>query len=66
MRDVNRMVLQDNLCKAVEVIQTTSTGLFFGKGRASALLPFAVTGSNSSDAPGGPDGRASSRDSDIE
>lgn len=32
---VDVMILQDNLCKLVEVLQTTFTGLFFGKSRCS-------------------------------
>ena len=34
------MVLQDNLCKFVEVLQTLSTGCFCGKARAKALEMF--------------------------
>ena len=32
---VDVMILQDNLCKLVEVLQTTFTRLFFGKSRCS-------------------------------
>ena len=34
---VDRMVVQDNLCKLVEVLMTTSTGNFYGKARDSSL-----------------------------
>ena len=33
LEGVDSMVLQDNLCKLVEVLQTTFTGRLFGKGR---------------------------------
>ena len=35
LQHVDNVVLQDNLCKLVEVLQTTFTGLFFGKSRLS-------------------------------
>ena len=37
---LDTMVLQDNLCKFVEVLQTLSTGCFFGKAHAEALEMF--------------------------
>ena len=37
LRDVDSVTLQDNLCKAVEVLQTVTTGRLFGKGRLTAL-----------------------------
>ncbi|CAK0895675.1 unnamed protein product [Prorocentrum cordatum] len=38
LADVDCMVLQDNLCKLVGVLQTSTTGNLYGKGRGSALL----------------------------
>ena len=37
LKGVDSMVLQDNLCKTVEVLQTTTTGRFFGKARLRSL-----------------------------
>ena len=34
---VDKMVLQDNLCKLVEVLMTTTTGRLYGKGRLKSL-----------------------------
>ena len=36
------MVLQDNLCKAVEAMQTTTTGRFFGKARTKSLEAYGM------------------------
>ena len=33
LEGVDSMVLQDNICKLVEVLQSTFTGRLFGKGR---------------------------------
>ena len=41
LRGVDFMVLQDNLCKTVEVLQTTTTGRFFGKARQRSLEVYA-------------------------
>jgi len=42
LHSVDAVVLQDNLCKAVEVLQTVTTGRFFGKARQSSLARFGV------------------------
>ncbi|CAK0859413.1 unnamed protein product [Prorocentrum cordatum] len=42
LHSVDAVVLQDNLCKAVEVLQTVTTGRFFGKARKSSLARFGV------------------------
>ena len=42
------VLLQDSLCKAVEVFQTTTTGRFFGKARAAALRTYGTMKANAS------------------
>ncbi|CAK0808221.1 unnamed protein product [Prorocentrum cordatum] len=42
LADVDFMVPQDNSCKLVEVLQTSTTGNLYGKGRGSALLAHGV------------------------
>ena len=37
LEHVDRMVVQDSLCKAAEVLMTTTTGNFYGKARAKSL-----------------------------
>ena len=41
LKGVDFMVLQDNLCKTVEVLQTTTTGRCFGKARKKAVELYA-------------------------
>ena len=41
LKGVDFMILQDNLCKLVEVLQTTTTGRFFGKARDKSLEVYA-------------------------
>ena len=41
LKGVDFMILQDNLCKLVEVLQTTTTGRFFGKARERSLEVYA-------------------------
>ena len=41
LKEVDFMVLQDNLCKTVEVFQTTTTGCCFGKARKEAVELYA-------------------------
>ena len=42
LKGIDFMVLQDNLCKLVEVLQTTTTGRFFGKARQRSLEVYAA------------------------